>query len=132
MDIEQSRLLTMKAAWLMDTVGNKGAAVEVSAIKVIVPNMALRIIDRAIQAHGAMAVSRRRPAGRDVRRHPDAASRRRAGRGPQDAGRATGVAPLRDLIATPGRRQDEQRRAEHGRDHGRQKDPDLRRLLLTY
>jgi len=55
-DIEQARLLTMKAAWLMDTVGNKGAATEISAIKVVVPNMALRVIDRAIQAHGAMGV----------------------------------------------------------------------------
>jgi acyl-CoA dehydrogenase len=57
MDIEQARLLTMKAAWLMDTVGNKGARIEISAIKVIVPNMALRVIDRAIQAHGGMGVS---------------------------------------------------------------------------
>ena len=57
MEIEQSRLLTMKAAWLMDTVGNKGAAVEISSIKVVVPNMALRVIDRAIQAHGGMGVS---------------------------------------------------------------------------
>ena len=57
MDIEQARLLTMKAAWLMDTVGNKGARVEISAIKVIVPNMALRVIDRAIQAHGGMGMS---------------------------------------------------------------------------
>ena len=57
MEIEQARLLTMKAAWLMDTVGNKGARVEISAIKVIVPNMALRVIDRAIQAHGGMGVS---------------------------------------------------------------------------
>ncbi len=56
MEIEQARLLTMKAAWLMDTVGNKGAATEISAIKVIVPNMALRVIDRAIQAHGGMGV----------------------------------------------------------------------------
>ncbi len=56
MEIEQARLLTMKAAWLMDTVGNKGAATEISAIKVVVPNMALRVIDRAIQAHGAMGV----------------------------------------------------------------------------
>jgi acyl-CoA dehydrogenase len=47
----------MKAAWLMDTVGNKGAAVEISSIKVVVPNMALRVIDRAIQAHGGMGVS---------------------------------------------------------------------------
>jgi acyl-CoA dehydrogenase len=56
-EIEQSRLLTLKAAWLMDTVGNKGAAIEVSAIKVVAPNMALRVVDRAIQAHGGGGVS---------------------------------------------------------------------------
>ena len=57
MEIEQARLLTLKAAWLMDTVGTKGAAIEISAIKVIAPNMALRVVDRAIQAHGAAGVS---------------------------------------------------------------------------
>ena len=57
MEIEQARLLTLKAAYLMDTVGNKGAAIEISAIKVVVPNMALRVIDRAIQAHGGGGVS---------------------------------------------------------------------------
>jgi acyl-CoA dehydrogenase len=57
MEIEQARLLTLKAAYLMDTVGNKGAAVEISAIKVVVPNMALKVIDRAIQAHGGGGVS---------------------------------------------------------------------------
>ena len=57
MEIEQARLLTLKAAYLMDTVGNKGAAVEISSIKVVVPNMALRVIDRAIQAHGGGGVS---------------------------------------------------------------------------
>ena len=56
MEIEQARLLTLKAAWLMDTVGNKGAAVEISSIKVIAPNMALRVVDRSIQAHGAAGV----------------------------------------------------------------------------
>jgi acyl-CoA dehydrogenase len=56
MEIEQARLLVLKTAWLMDTVGNKGARIEVSAIKVAVPNMALRVVDRAIQAHGAGGV----------------------------------------------------------------------------
>ncbi|GGF25461.1 acyl-CoA dehydrogenase family protein [Williamsia phyllosphaerae] len=56
-DIEMARLLTMKAAWLMDTVGNKGARIEIAAIKVAAPAMALRIIDRAIQVHGGAGVS---------------------------------------------------------------------------
>ena len=56
-EIDQARLLTMKAAWLMDTVGNRGARIEISAIKVIAPNMALRVVDRAIQAHGGGGVS---------------------------------------------------------------------------
>jgi len=59
--IETTRLLTMKAAWLMDTVGNKGARVEISAIKVVAPNMALRVVDRAIQAHGGAGVSQDTP-----------------------------------------------------------------------
>jgi acyl-CoA dehydrogenase len=52
--IEQARLLVMKTAWLMDTVGVKGARVEVSAIKIVAPSMAEWVIDKAIQAHGAM------------------------------------------------------------------------------
>jgi acyl-CoA dehydrogenase len=56
-DLEMVRLLTLKTAWMMDTVGNKAAAVEISAIKVAAPNVALRIIDRAIQVHGAGGLS---------------------------------------------------------------------------
>jgi acyl-CoA dehydrogenase len=55
--IEQARLLVLKAAWLMDTVGNKGARVEISAIKVAVPQAASWVIDRAIQVHGGGGVS---------------------------------------------------------------------------
>jgi acyl-CoA dehydrogenase len=56
-ELEQVRLLVLKTAWLMDTVGNKGARTEISAIKVAAPDVALRVVDRAIQAHGALGVS---------------------------------------------------------------------------
>ncbi len=56
-EIDMARLLTMKAAWLMDTVGNKQARTEIAAIKVAAPGVALKVIDRAIQVHGGGGVS---------------------------------------------------------------------------
>jgi acyl-CoA dehydrogenase len=59
--IESARLLVLKTAWLMDTVGNKGAHTEIQAIKVATPSMAQWVIDKAIQTHGAAGVSQDTP-----------------------------------------------------------------------
>ncbi|MGD6748197.1 acyl-CoA dehydrogenase family protein [Streptomyces sp. BH106] len=56
-EIDMARLLTLKAAYLMDTVGNKEARTEIAAIKVAAPNVALKVVDRAIQVHGGGGVS---------------------------------------------------------------------------
>jgi acyl-CoA dehydrogenase len=56
-EIDQTRLLTLHAAYMMDTVGNKEARKEIAEIKVAAPSMALRVVDRAMQAHGGMGVS---------------------------------------------------------------------------
>jgi acyl-CoA dehydrogenase len=63
-EIEQARLLVLKTAWLMDTAGNKGARIEISAIKVVAPRVACQVIDRSIQVHGGAGVSQDFPLAR--------------------------------------------------------------------
>jgi acyl-CoA dehydrogenase len=60
-EIDMAREYVLRCAHLMDTVGNRAAATEISGIKVAVPNMALKVIDRAIQVHGAMGVTQDTP-----------------------------------------------------------------------
>ena len=66
--VEQLRLLVLKTAWLMDTVGNRGAHTEIQAIKIATPKVVQEILDRAIQAHGAGGLSQDFPLAGVVRR----------------------------------------------------------------
>ncbi len=103
-EIEMARLLTLKAAWLMDTVGNRHARIEISAIKVAAPNVALKVLDRAIQVHGGGGVSDDFAPRLDVRAPAHAAPRRRARRGAQAldrAARARAVHAARAVTASP-------------------------------
>ena len=82
-DIEMNRLLCLKAADMMDKVGNKTAQLEIAMIKVAAPNMALKIIDHAIQAFGAAGVSDDAGLARDYASHAHHAAGGRSGRGAQ-------------------------------------------------
>jgi alkylation response protein AidB-like acyl-CoA dehydrogenase len=80
--VEQLRLLVLKTAWLMDTVGNKGAHTEIQAIKIATPRTVVDIIDKAIQLHGAGGCQPGLPPRRTVGRRPHPETGRRPGRGP--------------------------------------------------
>ena len=87
MNIEQARLLTLKTAWMMDHTSPKEARIWISMIKTVVPNMALKVIDDAIQMHGGIGVSQDTP-GRNVVGTAHSAPRRRARRGAPHGGGA--------------------------------------------
>ena len=94
MEIDQARLLTLYAAWKMDTEGKRAARQSISAIKIVAANMVMDVLDRAIQVHGSPRHDRRHPARRALALQPHAAPRRRPRRGPQDGPRPPRAEPL--------------------------------------
>ena len=92
-ELESLRLLVLKTAWLMDTVGNRAAMTEIQAIKIAVPRAVQRILDRAIQVFGAAGLSADQPHRGDVRGRPLAAPRRRPRRGAPRGARQGRAAP---------------------------------------
>ena len=95
--LESLRLLVLKTAWLMDTVGNRAAMTEIQAIKIAVPRAVQQILDRAIQVFGGAGPVGGLPARRDVRRRAVAAAGRRSRRSAPERPRQGRVRPLRRL-----------------------------------
>ena len=94
METDQARLLTLYAAWKMDTEGKRAARQEISMIKVVAANVVMDVLDRAIQVHGALGMSDDTPLAGMWRFTPHAQGRRRPRRGPQDGDRPPRAEPL--------------------------------------
>ena len=94
MEVDQARLLTLYAAWKMDTEGKRAARQEISMIKVVAANVVMDVLDRAIQVHGALGMSDDTPLAWMWRFSPHAPGRRRPRRGPQDGHRPPRAQPL--------------------------------------
>ena len=94
MEVDQARLLTLYAAWKMDTEGKRAARQEISMIKVVAANVVMDVLDRAIQVHGALGMSDDTPLAWMWRFSPHAARGRRPRRGPQGGHRPPRAAPL--------------------------------------
>ena len=93
MEVDQARLLTLYAAWQMDTEGKRRARQAISMIKVVAANVVMDVLDRAIQVHGSLGMSDDTPARRDVALQANAARRGRPRRGPQDGDRPPRAQP---------------------------------------